>query len=92
MMTSVSYSDSATLCIAVLALASGHSWNDLVFLGVVGILDPPRPGVRQAITTLMVGGVSIKMLTGDSLETACAIGEIFSILYIISLTSAVLDK
>lgn len=56
-------------------MACGPEMNNLVFVGMVGIIDPPREGVREAITTLMEGGVSIKMLTGDSEETAKAIGE-----------------
>ncbi|CAH1779403.1 unnamed protein product [Owenia fusiformis] len=58
----------------VLGLARGPSMSELSFLGMVGILDPPRPQVRESITTLIGSGVSIKMVTGDSEETACAIG------------------
>lgn len=58
----------------VLAMAVGSSMENLTFLGMVGILDPPRPGVREAIETLVGSGVAIKMLTGDSEDTACAIG------------------
>jgi P-type Ca2+ transporter type 2C len=57
-----------------LAFAYGRKLDDLVFVGIVGILDPPRAGVRDAIRTLHGSGVSVKMLTGDSRETACAIG------------------
>ncbi|GFU78616.1 calcium-transporting ATPase type 2C member 1 [Trichonephila clavipes] len=59
----------------VLAFASGHSLDDLLFLGMVGILDPPRSGVGEAIKTLHGSGVSVKMLTGDSEDTACAIAS-----------------
>lgn len=55
-------------------MAYGNKLDDLVFVGFVGILDPPRPGVREAIRSLQASGVSIKMLTGDAEETACAIG------------------
>lgn len=58
----------------ILAMAYGPEMNNLVYVGMVGIIDPPREGVREAIMTLMEGGVSIKMLTGDSEETAKAIG------------------
>ncbi|XP_035232052.1 calcium-transporting ATPase type 2C member 2-like, partial [Stegodyphus dumicola] len=57
----------------VLAFASGCSLDDLMYLGMVGILDPPRSGVAEAIQTLSGSGVSVKMLTGDSEDTACAI-------------------
>lgn len=59
---------------SVLALASGPELGQLTFLGLVGIIDPPRTGVKEAVTTLIASGVSIKMITGDSQETAVAIG------------------
>ncbi|XP_053401616.1 calcium-transporting ATPase type 2C member 1-like isoform X2 [Mercenaria mercenaria] len=58
----------------VLAMAYGPNMNNLVFVGMVGIIDPPRQGVKEAISLLVAGGVSVKMLTGDSEETAKAIG------------------
>ena len=61
----------------VLGLARGTSLQDLVYMGLVGICDPPREGVREAITTLANSGVKVKMVTGDAKETAGAIGEIF---------------
>ncbi|CAN8000293.1 unnamed protein product [Ixodes pacificus] len=57
----------------LLSLASGTHLNQLKFLGLVGILDPPRPGVREAIETLHSSGVNVKMLTGDAEETACTV-------------------
>lgn len=59
----------------VLALAKGKSLNDLVYLGIVGITDPPRPLVRESIEILNRSGVRVKMVTGDSQETALAVGE-----------------
>jgi Ca2+-transporting ATPase len=61
----------------VLALAKGKSLNDLVFFGIVGITDPPRPLVRESIEILTHSGVRVKMVTGDAQETALAIGEFF---------------
>ncbi|ESO82696.1 hypothetical protein LOTGIDRAFT_211332 [Lottia gigantea] len=58
----------------VLSMAYGKEMNKLIFVGMVGIIDPPREGVREAIWTLLSSGVSIKMLTGDSEETAKAVG------------------
>lgn len=58
----------------VLALASGPELGKLTFLGLVGIIDPPRAGVREAVQILFESGVSVKMITGDALETAVAIG------------------
>ena len=59
----------------VLGLAYGGKVDSLIFVGIVGIVDPPRPGVREAIRSLQASGVSIKMLTGDSEETALAIAS-----------------
>uniref|UniRef100_A0A8C0FWV3 Calcium-transporting ATPase n=1 Tax=Bubo bubo TaxID=30461 RepID=A0A8C0FWV3_BUBBB len=59
----------------VLALASGPELGKLTFLGLVGIIDPPRAGVREAVQVLFESGVSVKMITGDALETAVAIGR-----------------
>ncbi|KAM6132521.1 LOW QUALITY PROTEIN: calcium-transporting ATPase type 2C member 1 [Pterocles gutturalis] len=58
----------------VLALASGPELGQH-FLGLVGIVDPPRTGVKEAVTTLIMSGVAIKMITGDSQETAVAIAS-----------------
>lgn len=57
----------------VIAMASGTNFSDLCYLGMVGIMDPPREGIREAIETLRRSGVNIKMITGDAQETARAI-------------------
>jgi len=59
----------------VLAFASGSVMGDLVFVGLVGIMDPPRSGVKEAVGMLIGSGVAIKMITGDSKETAVSIGK-----------------
>ncbi|XP_033117175.1 calcium-transporting ATPase type 2C member 1-like [Anneissia japonica] len=59
----------------VLALAFGRESDELTYCGMVGIIDPPRPAVRESIETLIGSGVAIKMVTGDSEETATAIGS-----------------
>uniref|UniRef100_U6CYK6 Calcium-transporting ATPase n=1 Tax=Neovison vison TaxID=452646 RepID=U6CYK6_NEOVI len=64
-----------TLGLRVLALASGPELGSLTFLGLVGIIDPPRAGVKEAVRSLCQSGVSVKMITGDGLETASAIGR-----------------
>lgn len=46
-----------------------------MYVGLVGICDPPRPHVRKSITMLMTSGVKIKMVTGDARDTAAAIGN-----------------
>lgn len=50
---------------------SNHS--DYVFLSVVGIQDPLRPGVTQAVRDCQNAGVVVRMVTGDNLYTARAI-------------------
>ncbi|XP_027474409.1 calcium-transporting ATPase type 2C member 2 isoform X2 [Zalophus californianus] len=64
-----------SLGLRVLALASGPELGRLTFLGLVGIIDPPRAGVKEAVQVLCQSGVSVKMITGDGLETAYAIGR-----------------
>lgn len=49
--------------------------NDLVFLGVLGLEDPPREEVAQAVQTAKIAGIEIKMITGDNIETAISIGK-----------------
>lgn len=47
--------------------------KDLVLLGVVGIQDPVRPGVPEAVRKAQHAGVTVRMVTGDNLVTARAI-------------------
>lgn len=46
-----------------------------IFLGVVGIIDPPRKEVIEAIKECKEAGVTVKMITGDHAITAKAIGK-----------------
>ncbi|OTA86786.1 hypothetical protein M434DRAFT_399760 [Hypoxylon sp. CO27-5] len=50
-------------------------YRGLTFAGLVGMSDPPRPGVSRSIRKLMRGGVKVIMITGDSPTTALAIGK-----------------
>ncbi|CAF4903602.1 unnamed protein product, partial [Rotaria sp. Silwood1] len=59
----------------VLAMATGTSLEDLTYVGMVGIIDPERPQVEQAIAQLKAGGVMVKMITGDAEKTAKAIAS-----------------
>jgi Ca2+-transporting ATPase len=58
-------------------MATGSSLEDLTYVGMVGIVDPERPQVAEAIAQLQAGGVIVKMITGDAEKTAKAIGNIF---------------
>ena len=49
--------------------------TELVLLGIVGIIDPPRPEVPAAIQTARHAGIKVVMITGDAPLTALAIGR-----------------
>jgi P-type Ca2+ transporter type 2C len=49
--------------------------EELVFLGMVGILDPPRPEAKIAIAEALAAGLRIVMITGDHPRTAARIGR-----------------
>lgn len=48
-------------------------FRDMTFLGVVGIQDPLRAGVTEAVRDCQIAGVFVRMVTGDNLMTAKAI-------------------
>lgn len=50
-------------------------FKDMVFLAVVGIQDPLREGVREAVRACQNAGVFVRMVTGDNVMTARAIAE-----------------
>lgn len=52
-----------------------EQYRGLTFAGLVGMSDPPRPGVGRSIRKLMRGRVKVIMITGDSETTAAAIGK-----------------
>ena len=54
--------------------------NNLTFLGLIGMIDPPREGVREAVKTCQNAGIKTVMITGDHLETAKAIAKNLGIL------------
>ncbi|TVU32810.1 hypothetical protein EJB05_24568, partial [Eragrostis curvula] len=47
--------------------------SDLTLIGIVGMKDPCRPGVREAVELCTNAGVKVRMVTGDNLKTARAI-------------------
>ena len=49
--------------------------HDLDLLGLVGLIDPPREEVVEAVATCHRAGVAVKMITGDHAATAAAIGR-----------------
>ncbi|AVF35940.1 cation-transporting P-type ATPase [Rahnella sikkimica] len=53
--------------------------HDLVFAGIAGMMDPPRPEAIDAIAQCQQAGIRVKMITGDHQETAMAIGKMLGI-------------
>ncbi|MBO6531339.1 MAG: cation-transporting P-type ATPase [Erythrobacter sp.] len=49
--------------------------GSMIFLGLVGITDPPRAEAIQAVTDCREAGIGVKMITGDHAGTAAAIGR-----------------
>ena len=59
----------------VLAMARGNSAENLEFVGIMALHDPPREGVRESIALLKTSKVKVCMITGDAKETAAAVAE-----------------
>jgi len=54
--------------------------SELIFSGLMGMIDPPREEARAAIDVCKQAGIHVKMITGDHKITASAIGEKLGIL------------
>lgn len=52
-----------------------ESENDLIFVGIIGLKDPVRTDVEDAISTCLKAHIRPIMLTGDNLATACSIAK-----------------
>lgn len=67
-----------SLRILALAYKNGNVNNpekNMIFLGLIGMMDPPRTSVPNAINTCKNSGIKIVMITGDSINTARAIAK-----------------
>ena len=54
--------------------------KDLIFTGLLGIMDPPRPEAIEAIADCQKAGINVVMITGDHKDTATAIAKEIGIL------------
>lgn len=84
------------LRILALGMRTGDSTpteKDLTFIGLAGMKDPIRPEARDAVLACHNAGVKTVMITGDRIDTACAIAKELSIAQDISecMTGAMLD-
>lgn len=70
----------AKLALRVLALAikendDSATENNLIFTGLVGMIDPPRPEAKHAVEVFKGASVTTIMITGDHIDTAFAIAK-----------------
>ena len=54
--------------------------ENLIFTGLMGLIDPPKPDAKRAVEDCIKAGIEIKMITGDYEKTACAIAKDLGIL------------
>jgi len=91
------YKDMASRGLRVIALAERSADPDepvedgFTLIGLVGMLDPPRPEVQAAIAQARGAGISVIMITGDGPETAAAVARALGMDPARCLTGADLD-
>lgn len=68
--------------------------NNLIFVGLIGMIDPPREGVKESIEICKKAGIKTVMITGDHIATAKAIATELGILSknTLAITGKELDK
>ena len=68
-----------TLCLAFKDLDDSNDCRvldgDYTLMAVVGICDPVRPEVKSAVQTCLAAGITVRMVTGDNINTAKAIAK-----------------
>ena len=75
-------------------LELSHLESDMIFVGLVGMIDPPRPEVKNAVAVCKKAGMQAIMITGDHVDTASAIASEIGILQKgdLVITGAELDR
>lgn len=79
---SIKEMSSRALRVLALAMRTGDrkaTEKELIFIGLAGMKDPIRPGVAEAVESCQKAGVKVVMITGDRVDTACAIAGELSI-------------
>ena len=86
----ISYKDIDSMPI----INSDNVENNLVFVGLIGMIDPPREGVKEAVLKCKRAGIKTVMITGDHILTAKAIAKDLNILQEneLAVTGSELDK
>lgn len=69
-----------TLCLAFKDMDDSYNADDIptdgyTLIAVLGIKDPVRPGVKKAVETCIAAGITVRMVTGDNINTAKAIAK-----------------
>jgi Ca2+-transporting ATPase len=69
-----------TLCLAVKDINQTQGETNIpdsgyTLIALVGIKDPVRPGVKEAVQTCIAAGITVRMVTGDNINTAKAIAK-----------------
>ncbi|KAF2294709.1 hypothetical protein GH714_015658 [Hevea brasiliensis] len=70
-----------TLCLAYMDLENGFSPDNpmpvsgYTCIAIVGIKDPVRPGVKESVAVCRSAGITVRMVTGDNINTAKAIAR-----------------
>ncbi|KAG0256691.1 P-type ATPase [Mortierella polycephala] len=61
-------------------IPAGYAENELVFVGLIGLIDPARAGVHDSVRICKEAGITVVMITGDHIKTASAIARELGIL------------